>query len=124
MLSEFSVCLQGSSEMKQILDDYDNIVYSIAAHLAPPQTHSWAKSFLMESLEKSIEDRDRKASLWLLCFVDTGDFDRMEVSHALPLAARNDWPEVVSAIVEMGGSIDVPDRNGMTAVTIVLSIAI
>ncbi|KAF4414895.1 ankyrin repeat-containing domain-containing [Fusarium acutatum] len=56
-------------------------------------------------------------SLWLLSFTATGDFNRHELHGALPLATRNGWTEVVSAILEMGGDINSKDKESRTPVS-------
>ncbi|KAI9774161.1 MAG: hypothetical protein M1840_005254 [Geoglossum simile] len=44
---------------------------------------------------------NREEALYHLCFITTGAFGSEDLQAALPLAVRNDWSEVVSAILDM-----------------------
>ncbi|KAF6836671.1 hypothetical protein CPLU01_03465 [Colletotrichum plurivorum] len=76
-------------------------------------------------LVQAIMVRDRRKALFQLCFLKLGDFSPAGVTwvksdplaDALPLAARNDWEEVVSALLEMGADPNGRDGEGRSAVS-------
>lgn len=108
------------SEAKQILDDYESIAELMrndnSRGRLPPNPYNNTSSE-QHPLVQAIQDRDRKMSLWLLSFTATGDFNRHELHGALPLATRNGWTEIVSAILEMGGDINIQDKDGRAPIS-------
>lgn len=71
---------------------------------------------LHRSLVQALENRDRTEALYLLCIV-TGDFKSKDLHPALPLAARNNWIDMVDAILEKKASVDSQDKDGRTAIS-------
>jgi ankyrin repeat protein len=65
----------------------------------------------------ALRDKKREEALYHLCFVNRDDFHSKHVQPALPLAVRNDWSEVVSALLEMKASPSSQDVNGRTAIS-------
>ncbi|KAF6840554.1 hypothetical protein CMUS01_03913 [Colletotrichum musicola] len=76
-------------------------------------------------LVQAILDRDRRNVLFQLSFLKVGVFPLAELTwvkfhplaDALPLAARNDWEEVVSTLLEMGADPNGCDGERRTAVS-------
>ncbi|KAH7136361.1 hypothetical protein EDB81DRAFT_725201, partial [Dactylonectria macrodidyma] len=70
-----------------------------------------------KQLVQAIRDSRRADALYHLCFVTTGDFGSEYLQPALPLAVRNDWSEVVGAILEMKANPNSRDEGGRTAIS-------
>jgi ankyrin repeat protein len=68
-------------------------------------------------LVRAIRERSRALALYRLCFVGPGDLSARNLQAALPLAVRNDWGEVVTALLEMKANINSQDKFGRTAIT-------
>ncbi|KAK5994001.1 Ankyrin repeat domain-containing protein 50 [Cladobotryum mycophilum] len=69
------------------------------------------------SLTSAIKDKRRTDALYDLSFIKTGDFTSLLLRNAFPLAVRNDWDEVMDAILEMKGSPNTQDEEGRTAIS-------
>ncbi|RYP07700.1 hypothetical protein DL765_009042 [Monosporascus sp. GIB2] len=72
---------------------------------------------IRKQLAEALQKRNRKETLYLLCFVSTGDFGSVQLQPAFPLAVRNNWSEVVSLILEMKADPNSKDENGRTAIS-------
>ncbi|POR36793.1 Pfs, ankyrin repeats & 6-phosphofructo-2-kinase [Tolypocladium paradoxum] len=88
---------------KDVLDKFER-----DKHSPPTATSS-------HPLVQAIRDHERTLALYHLCFVKSADFGSKALQPALPLAVRNNWPEVVEVILEMNGSPDSQDEGGRTA---------
>lgn len=120
MIDKFKRLLTMDSEAKQILDDYESIakLMKSGSSLGRLTLDSHNHAFIRRHpLVQAIQDHDKKISLWHLSFTATGDFKRHELQGALPLATRNGWAEIVSAILEMGGDINSKDEQGRTSLS-------
>ncbi|KAL6692770.1 hypothetical protein J3F84DRAFT_401849 [Trichoderma pleuroticola] len=67
----------------------------------------------MDGFHRAVMDCRRADALYYLCFA--GNTMPHKLSKCLPLAARNGWDEIVSALVEMKLSPDIQDDDGRTA---------
>ncbi|KAF4448409.1 Pfs, ankyrin repeats & 6-phosphofructo-2-kinase [Fusarium austroafricanum] len=113
MIDKFSKFSRQYFEIKRILEDYEGI----SKLMGNENSRNLNKSSKKHPLVQAIQDRDRKRSLWQLCFTVTGDFSCHDLDPALPLAARNNWFEVVSAIIEMKANVDSRDEDKRTSVS-------
>ncbi|QYS96326.1 ANK_REP_REGION domain-containing protein [Trichoderma simmonsii] len=74
------------------------------------QSQGWMNEF-----HHAVKDCRRADALYYLCFA--GNFIPHKLSECLPLAARNGWEEIVSALLEMKLSPNIKDGNGRTTVS-------
>lgn len=94
----------------EMVGRYNDVVDKVLRdNYSPPSTTS------SHPLVQAVRDRERTLTLYHLCFVKSKDFGSKALQPALPLAVRNNWPEVVEAILEMKGSPDSQDEEGRTA---------
>lgn len=107
-------------EIEEILQRYQEVVRKIAVY--SPQTDTAPPTDELDGepqphpLIKALEDRDRTETLYLLCVTD-GDVRSKDLHPALPLAARNNWTEVISVFLEMRASLEYRDTAGRTALS-------
>ncbi|OAQ77730.1 ankyrin repeat domain-containing protein 28 protein [Purpureocillium lilacinum] len=73
----------------------------------------WTRDKLMEAFR----ERDRPTALLLLTLAQSDGFEDAEMEAALPLAARNKWPEVIDTTLDCKPIIDGRDESGRTAVS-------
>lgn len=103
-----------SEEVTEILGCYETLAQRIplasAGKNALPEIRKVASG-----LVQAIQEKDRKEALYHLCFIKTGDFGFEPLPLALPLAVRNDWSEVVDAVLEMKASLNSYDEHRRTA---------
>jgi hypothetical protein len=104
-----------NSEVKEILDCYEGIAGKIAVFprsqdlthtVGPMRNHGGDQQLLLQA----IKNGERRETLYQLCFTTTGDFGSEALQPALPLAVRNDWSEVVGAILGMKANPNSRDR--------------
>ncbi|KAH6974791.1 ankyrin repeat-containing domain protein, partial [Ilyonectria destructans] len=98
---------QGNAEVKEILDCYQKIAQTIAH----------GSDHIQHRLVQAIRDRKRTEALYNLCFITTGAFGSDDLQPALPLAVRNNWSEVVSALLEMKANPNSRDEGERTAIS-------
>ena len=109
-------------EVTEILDCYKDIAERIAE---PPQVKNPRQDAdgiqgvtrTQDLLLQAIRDRKRVEALYQLCFITIGGFGSDYSQAALPLAVRNNWNEVVNAILEMKADPNGKDENGRTAIS-------
>jgi ankyrin repeat protein len=106
-----------NQDVTDILDCYKYIADKMATE--PPSGKGSRQDTVgtRHSLMEAIRDRHRGEALYRLCFTTTGDFGHENLQAALPLAVRNDWEEVSSAILEMKARPDSQDEDGRTAIS-------
>jgi ankyrin repeat protein len=103
-------------KVKDILDNYQAVKGEIArtqaSHMQLPQAAD-----IRKQLAEALQERDRKATLYLLCLVTTEDIGSVQLQPALPLAVRNNWSEVANSILEMKADPNSKDEDGRTAIS-------
>ncbi|KAH6982589.1 ankyrin repeat-containing domain protein [Ilyonectria destructans] len=122
MTEGYSSAGQSNPEVTEILDCYQAIAKKIAEG---PAGKGWVQDTdgiqgtgrTQHPLLQAIQDRTRKEALYHLCFITTGEFGSEYLEPALPLAVRNDWSEVVYAILEMKANPNSQDEDGRTAIS-------
>jgi ankyrin repeat protein len=72
---------------------------------------------MYELLTDALQETERVEALYHLCFVSERDFSSKHLQSALPLAVRNDWNEVVDALLEMKASPSSIDEEGRSAIS-------
>ena len=105
-------------EVTEILDCYEAVAQRIAT--ASADTNSLPTRRIQEvagHLVQAMRDKNRTDALYYLCFVKTGDFGFEPLQPALPLAVRNDWSEVVNAVLEMKAGLNSQDEGRRTALS-------
>lgn len=122
MTKSYSSVGQSNQDIKDILDCYRQIaertVEDRAAKDSVQDTVGTQRTGRTQHpLRQAIWDRNRMITLYHLCFITTGDFGSEYLQAALPLAVRNNWNEVVDAILEMKGNPNSQDEDGRTAVS-------
>ncbi|KAK0732028.1 hypothetical protein B0H67DRAFT_679539 [Lasiosphaeris hirsuta] len=101
-------------EVAQILDCYETVARRLAtAESSLPSAPQVQE--VSRHLVQAIRDRNRTDALYYLCLVKTGDFVFGPLQPALPLAVRNDWSEVVDAVLEMRAGLNSQDEHRRTA---------
>ena len=105
MVKRYCAASNSIPETKDILDCYQLIRDYHDTNRAP------------NGLVEAIKIRDRTQTLYSLCFLSTGAFGSEDLQPALPLAVRNDWKEVASAILEMKANPNSRDQDGRTAIS-------
>ena len=107
---------QHIQKVKDILDDYqaikDKIARIQASRVQLPQAAD-----IRNRLAEALQERDRKATLYLLYLVTTEDIGSVQLQPALPLAVRNNWSEVANSILEMKADPNSKDEDGRTAIS-------
>lgn len=116
MVENYHNASNRSQEIKENLARYRTIAERIDKHTAGPDLPQDAAR-IQQQLVKAIQDRDRTEALYLLCFITAGGYGASDSQPALPLAARNNWSEVVSVILEMKANPDNQDEDGRTAIS-------
>ncbi|KAM5357790.1 hypothetical protein ACJZ2D_015905 [Fusarium nematophilum] len=122
MTEGYSSAGQSNPEVTEILDCYQAIAKKIAER---PAGKDWVQDTdgiqgtgrTQHPLLQAIQGRTRKEALYHLCFITTGEFGSEYLEPALPLAVRNDWSEVVYAILEMKANPNSQDKDGRTAIS-------
>ncbi|KAH7129621.1 hypothetical protein B0J13DRAFT_139833 [Dactylonectria estremocensis] len=104
-----------TEEVTKILDCYQVIAKKIAER--PAGKDSSRDTGRTHPLVEAIRDSNRTEALYHLCFITTGEFGSEYLEQALPLAVRNDWSEVVYAILEMKANPNSQDEAGRTAIS-------
>ncbi|KAK6725213.1 hypothetical protein SNK04_004017 [Fusarium graminearum] len=121
MLTSFHQLSKKVSKVEEVLGNYKHVAKLMKDSTSTdglPQNIPTSKGAMdQHPLVKAIYDRDRKMTLWHICFAANGDFDHYQLRPALPLAARNDWTEVVDAILDMKGNLDCKDEDGRTTIS-------
>lgn len=97
----------GRGLVAEALDPYLEVLEGLA------EQTPWTRDKLMEAFR----ERDRPTALLLLTLAQSDGFGDVEMEAALPLAARNKWPEVIGTILECKPIIDGRDESGRTAVS-------
>jgi ankyrin repeat protein len=117
MVKAYRSAGQSIPEVAEILDCYETVAQRIATASADRtsmfntrQVHKVA-----DRLVRAIRRRNRTDALYYLCLIKAGDFDYEPLQPALPLAVRNDWGEVVYAVLEMKGDVNSQDEHCRTA---------
>ena len=108
---------QSIPEVAEILDCYEAVAQRIATASADKNSllNTRQVQEVADCLVQAIRDRNRTDTLYYLCLVKVGDFDYKPLEPALPLAVRNDWGEVVHAILEMEADLNSQDEHRRTA---------
>ncbi|KAH6714364.1 hypothetical protein BKA61DRAFT_673660 [Leptodontidium sp. MPI-SDFR-AT-0119] len=125
MTEGYSSAGQSNPEVTEILDCYQAIAKKIAER---PAGKYWVQDTdgiqetgrTQHPLVQAIQDGTngtRKEALYHLCFITTGEFGSKYLEAALPLVARNNWSEVVYAILEMKANPNSQDKDGRTAIS-------
>ncbi|GJN86175.1 ankyrin repeat domain-containing protein 44 [Purpureocillium lilacinum] len=97
----------GRGLVAEALDPYLEVLEGLA------EQTPWTRDKLVEAFR----ERDRPTALLLLTLAQSDGFGDVEMEAALPLAARNKWPEVIGTILECTPIIDGRDESGRTAVS-------
>ena len=108
---------QSIPEVAEILDCYETVAQRIATASADKSSMLNTRQVheVADRLVQAIRDRNRTDALYYLCLVKVGDFDYEPFQPALPLAVRNDWGEVVDAVLEMKADLNSQDEHRRTA---------
>lgn len=104
-------------EAIEILDCYEALAQRVTTPSAdrnsPPSDRTIKR--VAGRLVQAIQDKNREDTLYYLCFVKTGDLGYKPLQPVLPLAVRNDWSEVVDALLEMKADLNSQDEHRRTA---------
>jgi hypothetical protein len=114
MRDEYSNSGEPSETIREIQERYQQVAerFEESSQSSPKDA-----ALIEKQLVEAIKGRHRTEALYLLCFITTGAFDSRLLQPALPLAVRNDWFEVVSAILEMKAKPNSGDENDKTALS-------
>ncbi|GAB1317054.1 hypothetical protein MFIFM68171_07264 [Madurella fahalii] len=117
MAESYRVACPSNPEVTEILNCYETIAQRIATTPADKTSILGTRRIqeIASHLLRAIQERDRTDALYHLSFVKTGDFGFKSLQPALPLAVRNDWSEVVNAILEMKADPNSQDETRRTA---------
>jgi len=108
---------QANLEVNEILECYRGIAQKISLADQDLLRNPARAKTMADGLIQAIRDARRADTLYHLCHVKPGDFGSESLRPALPLAVRNDWSEVVGAILEMKADPNSQDEKHKTALS-------
>lgn len=115
MYSDYRKPCHDDCEAGAVLDCYKDVIEQIIASSNTAVRNTTADN--EKTLVQAIRERNRRDTLLCLYALPKDTFWTRRLAPALPLAVRNDWSEVVSALLEMGAKPNSGDENFRTAVS-------
>ncbi|KAF2855895.1 hypothetical protein T440DRAFT_414789, partial [Plenodomus tracheiphilus IPT5] len=106
-----------NQDITEILDCYKYVKEKMTTEPLADKGSPQDTDCTQHPLVQAIRDCHREEALYRLCFTTIGDFGHEDLQAALPLAVRNNWEEVSSAILEMKARPDSQDEKGRTAIS-------
>lgn len=115
MLSEYHKPCHANCEVAEVLNCYKRVIERVITLRKRLSRGSLLS--LEKSVVKAIQERNKEDTLYWLTFMPERPWLTTNSEPALPLAVRNDWSEVVAALIEMTARLDGRDQDGRTAIS-------
>lgn len=84
---------------------YESVAWRIRHEIQKPPR-------VEDQFARATRECRRRDALFYLCFMKPGYFNTAELGQCLPLAARNGWTEILSALLEMKANPNNKDEDG------------